>query len=260
LTCPAQNLKAKNRLKDKKFRFREMKQKIFKILAIFVLGIFGGIFADQILWPYLVERPLFFKYGLDENPVYVTETKEVIIKENDALRTAIERVEKSVVGIRSDAKEEAKKGSGLIISSDGLVVTLADLVPQGSETIIFVEGEPADFTILKRDLGLNLALIKVEKNNLPTVSFYDTSKLNLGERVFLVGTAFDVEQFARAVNEGIISYFDDESIKTNIFETSIFKGSVLFNMSGEVLGINDVDFWGRVSSISAGKIRTFAGF
>ena len=145
---------------------------VLKVLAIFILGIFGGIFADQILWPYFIEKPLFYQYRLEQSPVYVTEKKEVTITENIALQNAIEKVEKTIIGVQTKTKTgKILAGSGLILTSDGLVVTLADLVPQGGNSSFFVDGETASFQILKRDLKENLALIKIEKTNLPTVGF-----------------------------------------------------------------------------------------
>ena len=238
-----------------------MVKNVFKIIGVFILGIFGGIFADQILWPYFVERPLFYQYRLEQSPVYLTERKEITIQENMALRNAIEKVEKTVIGVK--AETQAKKiieGSGLIITSDGLVVTLAELVPQGSNFSFFVEGQSANFQILKRDLKENLALVKIEKSNLPIVSFANLEKLKLGERVFLVGVIFEKEELSKIVNEGIIKSFSEDFIKTNIFENYLLKGSPLFNIEGEVLGLNTIDKEGKVIAILISKIKTFAGF
>ena len=238
-----------------------MVKNVFKIIGVFILGIFGGIFADQILWPYFVERPLFYQYRLEQSPVYLTERKEITIQENMALRNAIEKVEKTVIGVRTET--QAKKiieGSGLIITSDGLVVTLAELVPQGSNFSFFVEGQSANFQILKRDLKENLALVKIEKSNLPIVSFANLEKLKLGERVFLVGVIFEKEELSKIVNEGIIKSFGEDFIKTNIFENYLLKGSPLFNIEGEVLGLNTIDKEGKVIAILISKIKTFAGF
>ena len=128
-----------------------MLKNLFKIVGIFILGIGGGIFADQILWPYFIERPLFHQYRLEQSPVYLTERKEVTIQENVALKNAIERVEKTVVGVRSVKKDgKILESSGLIITSDGLVITLAEIVPQGSTFGFFVDGEKVNFQILKR--------------------------------------------------------------------------------------------------------------
>jgi len=237
-----------------------MVKNVFKIIGVFILGIFGGIFADQILWPYFVERPLFYQYRLEQSPVYLTERKEITIQENMALRNAIEKVEKTVIGVRTET--QAKKiieGSGLIITSDGLVVTLAELVPQGSNFSFFVDGQSVHFQILKRDLKENLALVKIEKSNLPIVSFANLEKLKLGERVFLVGVV-QPPNGGWVVNEGIIKSFSEDFIKTNIFENYLLKGSPLFNIEGEVLGLNTIDKEGKVITTPISKIKTFFGF
>lgn len=233
---------------------------ILKFLAIFILGIFGGIFGSQILWPLLVERPLFYQYNLGQNPVYVTEKKEVIIQENTALADAIDKVGGVAVGVKTkNSQGKTVEGSGLILTSDGLAVTLADLVPQGS-TLVFVAGEQVSFQILKRDLKTNLALIKLEKKDLPTAGFADPDKVKLGERVFLVGTVFDKAVIAEAVNEGVVKKISGDSIETNIIEKSNLAGSPLFDIEGNVLGLNTVDKDGRVASIPISKIKSFTGF
>lgn len=226
-----------------------MKKTILKVLTIFIIGVGGGIFANQVLWPYFVERP-----------VYVTEREEIIIQENTALKNAIEKVERTVVGIETKTKEEIFNGSGLILTSDGLIVTLAELVPKGGSSSLFLDGQLTPFQILKRDLNNNLALIKVEKDNLPTVGFAPFEKIKLGERVLLVGSVFEGGKVSKEVNEGIVKRFNNDSIWTNVFETASLAGSPLFNIEGEVLGLNTVDFWGRVTAIPVTKIRTFAGF
>jgi len=235
---------------------------LLKILAIFILGIFGGIFADQILWPYFIERPLFYQYRLEKNPIYVTERKEITIQENVALKNAVEKVEKTVIGVKTKTKAgKTLEGSGLIVTSDGLLVTLADLVPQGSNFSFFVDGEIASFQILKRDLKENLALVKIEKTNLPTVGFANLEKLKLGERVFLVGMVFEKNTSpVLVVNEGIVKSFDEDKIETNISENENLSGSPLFDIEGNFLGLNKINSDGKVISVPVSKIKSFAGF
>jgi len=233
---------------------------VLKILGIFVLGMVGGIFADQILWPYFIERPLFYQYRLEQSPVYVTERKEITIQENIALKNAIEKVEKVVVGVRTETKaRKILEGSGLILTSDGLMVTLVELVPQGATFNFFVNGESVPFQILKRDLKENLALIKLEKTNLPTVGFANLEKIKLGERVFLVGIVFEETGPKKIVNEGIIKSFNENSIETNIFEKNNLAGSPLFDIEGKVLGLNVINKDGKVFTIPISKIKTFSG-
>ena len=226
-----------------------MKKTILNILAIFIIGIAGGIFANQVLWPYLVERP-----------VNITEREEIIIQENTALKDAIEKVEKTIVGVETTTKDEIYHGSGLILTSDGLVVTLADLVPQGATSEFFIDGQPVEFQVLRRDSNYNLALVKVEKDNLPTVDFAPYEKVKMGERVFLLGSLFEKGEVKREANEGIIKYIDEDFVRTNILERVSLIGSPLFNIKGEFLGLVITDYWGRVSAIPVTKIKTFAGF
>jgi S1-C subfamily serine protease len=237
-----------------------MLKNIFKIITIFIIGMVGGIFANQILWPYFVERPLFYQYGLEESPTYITETKEIIIQENIALKDALEKVKKTVAGVRTQTKTgKFLEGSGLIVTSDGLMVTLAELVPQGSDFTFFIDNESVSFQILKRDLKENLALIKISDSVLTTASFARLEKLEMGERVFLIGVTFENEITSKLVNEGIVKSFDENFIQTNILESSLFAGSPLFNIEGEVLGINTIDSKGRVIAIPISKIREFIG-
>jgi len=237
-----------------------MIKKILKITGVFILGVFGGIFADQILWPYFIERPLFYQYRLEQPPIFLTEKKEITIQENVAITDAVEKVGKVIVGVSTKTKTgETLEGSGLILTADGLAVTLAELVSKSSTSSIFVDGKLVSFQILKRDLKENLALIKFDESNLSTCSFADLGKIKLGERVFLVGTIFKKTGLGKIVNEGIIKTFDENSIQTNILEEDNLAGSSLFDIEGNVLGINVIDKEGRVSAIPISKIKSFAG-
>lgn len=233
-----------------------MLKNIFKILVIFIIGMVGGIFANQIFWPYFIERPLFYQYRLEQRPVYLTEVKEIYIQENVALKDAVERAEKAVIGVRSETKAgKILEGSGLILTSDGLIITLAELVPLGSEFNFFVNGERASYQILKRDLENNLALVKLEKTDLTSVGFADLEKLQLGERVFLVGAALP----GFTANEGIVTSFDKNLIETNIFEKNTLAGSPLFDIETRILGLSSVGKDGRVVAVPVSTIRTFSG-
>ncbi len=165
-----------------------------------------------------------------------------------------------MVGVRTETPGgEYIEGSGLVLTSDGLVVTLAELVPQGSDFSFFIDGKKVHFQILTRKEGLSL--IKIEKDNLPTVSFASPEKLKLGERVFLVGIIFDEKSNPQEiVNEGIVKFFDKNFIKTNIFEKQTLTGSPLFDIEGNLLGINTIDKEGKVIAIPISKIRQSLNF
>jgi S1-C subfamily serine protease len=241
-----------------------MLKNILKILIVFVIGTVGGIFAEQILWPYFIERPLFYKYRLEQSPIYVTERKEITIQENTALKQAIEKVEKAVIGIKSETKAgKILQGSGLIVTSDGLIVTLAELLPQGSDFYFFVDGKPASYQILKRDLKENLALVKIEESNLTTTGLADFERIKLGERVFLMANVLPSSKGAavqKIVNEGIIKSFDENLIQTNIFEQTNIQASPLFDIEGNLVGLTLMGSNGEITAIPIYKIRNFIGF
>jgi S1-C subfamily serine protease len=237
-----------------------MIKNLLKILAIFVVGMVGGIFAEEIFWPYFVERPLLYKYRLEKPPIYVTEKKEIHIQENIALKDAISKVEKTVVLIRTKTKTGKNlEGSGFILTSDGFIITLAELVPEGSKISLFVDGEIFSPQVLKRDLDKNLALLKIEKKNLSTTGFFNFEKLKLGERVFLVGVSFENGNIKKFVNEGIVKSFDENKIETNIQPSKEILGTPLFDIEGNLLGINYLTKEGNSISIPIIHIRLFSG-
>ncbi|MDP3990908.1 MAG: serine protease [Candidatus Nealsonbacteria bacterium] len=248
-----------------------MAKNILKILAIFAVGAVGGICAEQILWPYFVERPLFHKYNLEQSPVYVTEKKEttLYVQENIALRESVQSVVQAVVGVKTKTKQgEILEGSGLIVTSDGLIVTLASLVPQDSDFYFFVDGKWPAYQILKRDFKNDLALVKVERGSLKTRGFAEMEKIKLAEPIFLVGADFIASTTSESfllppqirVNQGIISILEDGLIQTNIYETQNMAGSPIFNIEGRVVGLSVVKENGRVSVVPVDKIRAFIGY
>jgi S1-C subfamily serine protease len=237
-----------------------MAKNLLKILAIFVVGMAGGIFAEEIFWPYFVEKPLFYKYRLEKNPIYVTKREEIYIQENTALKDAISKVEKTVVFIRTKTKAgKTLEGSGFILTSDGLIITLAELVPEGSKISLFIDEEIFSPQVLKRDLDKNLALLKIEKKNLSTTGFFNFEKLKLGERVFLIGRSFENGKVKNFVDEGIIKSFDENKIETNIQPSKEILGTPLFDIEGNLLGINSLTKDGKITSIPITHIRSFFG-
>jgi S1-C subfamily serine protease len=244
---------------------------IFKILLVFLLGVFGGVWAQVYLLPYLASRPFFEEIdlikNLGEREMTINPIQRITVQENTALIEAITKVEKTVIGVKTKTNaEEILEGSGLVLTSDGLVVTLANLVPQGSDFYFYANGQWLSFQILKRDIKNNLALIKLSGENLGTSGFADLEKTKIGERVFLLNMEFEESTSTNkllitpnmSVNEGIISFITADQIKTNIYEVNA-AGSPLFNIAGDIIGLNAVDQLGRVSIIPISVIREFAG-
>jgi len=253
--------KTSSRRKPKNKNFFNMIKGLSKIIFCFFFGVFGGIFADQIFWPYFVEKPLLYQYRLEKNPIYLTEKKEIHIEENTALVEAVSRAEKTIVAVRTKTpKNTYLTGSGLIITSDGLMAAPADLFPDNGNFIFYWGEKTPEFQILKKDKKQNLALVQLKGENFSTTGFANLEKLKLGQRVFLIGAVFKNSLPSKTVNEGIIKMIDNNFIYTNILEKNPLSGSVLFDIKGDILGLNMIDKEGEVKTIPISKIKAFAGF
>ncbi|MBU3942401.1 serine protease [Patescibacteria group bacterium] len=229
-----------------------MTKNILKIIIIFVVGLCGGLFGSQIVWP---------SYQSASLPTSIIESKEIIIQENTALQNSVEKIEKAIVGVKTKTKGgEIVSGSGLVVTSDGLIITLSELVPLKGDFTFFIDGKTPNWQILKRDTENNLVLIKLDLNDLTTVSFSNIDEIKLGERVFLGGTIFNGTKPLVVVNEGIVKFFTEEYIRTNIIEKKTLSGSALFNIKGELLGLNTIDDEERVTAIPINKIKSFLGY
>ncbi|MBU4351368.1 serine protease [Candidatus Parcubacteria bacterium] len=242
-----------------------MRKNILILLLIFIFGMAGGIFSDQILWPYFVVRPLFDKYNLDQPPIYVTEKKETIVRENTALEEAIEKVSKTIVGVRA----KTTKGSGLVVTNDGLVVTLSSLIPIGQTFGFYLEEESKQFQVLKRDPKTGLALVKLDADRLLAADFRNLEDLNLGERVFMVSYYHGQRGLTKTVSQGIVKFIarsdisgsviSKEIIETDIVKAANVQGSPVFDITGRLIGIAADSSNSLIEVIPVSQIKKLIG-
>jgi len=231
-----------------------MKKNISRIIIILIIGAIGGSLFQVLILPSLIVHPYFGNLEMIKrlkNQVIVNPVERITIGQDTALEEAIKEVEDAVIGIEN--------GSGIVITSDGLIVTLADLLPK-TEEYLFLEEEKVNFEVIRKDLEKNLALIKIDQRNILACKFADLSDIKMGQKVFLLGIIVENEIPKSMTNQGSIKMFDDEMIYTNILEDEVLNGSPLFNVWGEVLGLNIIDSQGKVSTIPIDNIRKFAGF
>src|SRR5512139_1312672 len=129
-------------------------------------------------------------------------------------------------------------GSGFIVSSDGYILTNAHVVKGADQ----VEVKLID-KVVGADSRTDVAVIKITASNLPTVKLGDPDKLRVGEAVVAIGSPFG---FENSVTAGIVSAkgrsLPSESyvpyIQTDVPINPGNSGGPLFNMKGEVVGIN----------------------
>lgn len=234
----------------------ELVKKLLKGLFFVFLGILGGMLWQLILLPYLAERPetkdLWFVRNWRERKVVLYPKEETTVVENKALTEAVEKVGESLLEVRNGG---LTRGSGLILTADGLAVTLAELLPPAESPSFYTSGEEVEGRVMKRDLDKNLALVKLERDNLTTAPFGEAGVVKRGERVFLLKSGKD----GVIVKGGIISKKGEDFLYSDIEGQKNLRGSVLFNVEGEVLGINKVGLDQELLTIPVLRVKTFAG-
>ncbi len=143
-----------------------------------------------------------------------------------------------------DPGPRAGAGSGFIISEDGYVITNAHVVDNATEiTVGMNDRREFDATLVGSDPASDIALLKLDAENLPTVSIGDAEELKVGEWVLAIGSPFGFEHTA---TQGIVSALsrslpDDTYvpfIQTDVAVNPGNSGGPLFNTDGEVVGVN----------------------
>jgi serine protease Do len=138
-------------------------------------------------------------------------------------------------------------GSGFIVSSDGYVLTNAHVVADASEvTVKLTDRREFVAKVIGVDKRSDVALIKIAATGLPTVRFGDSSRLRPGQWVVAIGSPFG---FANSVTAGVVSAtarpLDQNAvpfIQTDAAVNPGNSGGPLFNVNGEVIGINSQIF------------------
>jgi serine protease Do len=140
--------------------------------------------------------------------------------------------------------ESRSLGSGFIISADGYILTNAHVIEGADEiTVRFTDKRDFKAKVIGSDKRTDVALIKIEASNLPVVKFGDPAKLKVGEWVVAIGAPFG---FENTVTAGIVSAkgrsLPAENfvpfIQTDVAINPGNSGGPLFNMRGEVVGVN----------------------
>lgn len=140
--------------------------------------------------------------------------------------------------------ESKSLGSGFVISGDGFILTNAHVVDAAEEILVrLTDKREYKAKVIGADKRTDVALIKIEASNLPKVTLGDPARLRVGEWVIAIGSPFG---FDNTVTAGIVSAkgrsLPQENfvpfIQTDVAVNPGNSGGPLFNMKGEVVGIN----------------------
>ena len=179
------------------------------------------------------------------------------LDENDPMAELFRRFgQPRVPGMPQQRDYESKSlGSGFIVSADGLILTNAHVVADADEVMVrLTDKREFKAKVLGVDRRTDVALIRISATGLPVVKFGDSAKLKVGEWVLAIGSPFG---FENSVTAGIVSakgrQLPQENyvpfIQTDVAINPGNSGGPLFNMRGEVVGINS-----QIYSQSGGSI------
>ncbi len=203
------------------------------------------------------------------------DSTEVLSKLSDALSSVAEKVKPAVVNISTsrtvktprlpffddpffrrffgDPYYQKRKvtnlGSGVIATSDGYILTNNHVI-EGAEDILvkLLDGKEYKGKVVGTDSRTDIAIIKIDEKNLPTISWGDSDKLKVGELVLAVGNPYGLSQ---TITMGVISALGRSGIGITDYEDFIQtdaainpgnSGGALVNIRGELIGINTAIF------------------
>jgi serine protease Do len=153
-------------------------------------------------------------------------------------------------GFQFQPQPQRGSGSGFIVTPDGYILTNAHVVADADEvTVKLTDRREFQAKVVGVDQRTDVAVIKIDAKDLPTVRIGDPSKLKPGEWVLAIGSPFGFESSATA---GIVSAtsrsLPNEGsnyvpfIQTDVAVNPGNSGGPLFNLQGEVIGVNSQIF------------------
>jgi S1-C subfamily serine protease len=167
-----------------------------------------------------------------------------------SLAEVFERSERSVVQVNVLRGGDGGIGSGFVYSNEGHIITNQHVVQDSSKvTVTFLDGESYIGDVIGKDRDLDIAVVKVNASNsthLQPLMIGDSSKLTVGEKIAAIGNPFGL---SGSITSGIVSqigrllpqdtgYSIPDVIQTDAAINPGNSGGPLFNMKGEVVGIN----------------------
>jgi Do/DeqQ family serine protease len=152
-------------------------------------------------------------------------------------------------GLQRQPQTRVGYGSGVIISTDGYVITNNHVVEEADEIEVTLnDGRIFTAKLIGADSTTDIALVKIEGKDFPTVPFGDSDKLKVGEWVLAVGNPFNLTStvtagIVSAKGRGVLTSDEDRDKVASYIQTDAAvnrgnSGGALVNTKGELIGIN----------------------
>lgn len=238
---------------------KDKKRTFFGYVAVaLVAAIIGGLSSGYFVYSQLTINPNGADKAIAAQDVNINLTDDVYF----AVAVA-EKSQKTVVGITTQATKQVSTwfgpqtqrsqsmGSGFIVDSNGYIVTNSHVIEDGKYdqiTVSLIDGTTEVGEVLWYDKSLDLAVVKINRTNLPVVELGNSNELMVGEPVVAIGNPMTLD-LERTVTQGIISglnrsiVFENGTVIEPLLQTDASinegnSGGPLFNAKGQVIGIN----------------------
>lgn len=240
---------------------------ILYLVAIYLFGVFSG--------PRVVTQSKGFFVGIkdkivllfkkdESNSRFTNLIKSEVVVEESAIIDVVDRVSPAVVSVvvktydfdvfTGPLTSESGIGTGFIIDAKGLIITNSHVVdnPEGEYSVVLKDGSTYDVAKVHLDRTLDIALLEINAQDLPTVTLGDSDNLKVGQKAIAIGNALG--RFQNTVTVGVVSGIGREvrassgvGGTTTLYESVIQtdaalnpgnSGGPLLNSVGQVIGIS----------------------
>ena len=249
--------------KEKRITSGKKKSNFFKYSAAVIAGMFAGaiIFASATTFVSYQNNSSqqTTKVVQSQTPTYSQGATTVgLFNEQMSVVDIAKKAGPAVVGVVSKMKttsffgmtqEQQGGGSGIIIKSDGYIITNQHVIEGASSvTVVLSNGKEYEAELIGQDKKTDLAVIKINEKDLPVAELGESSALEVGELAVAIGNPLG-QEFAGSVTVGVISALNRTMnvdgrqytlIQTDAAINPGNSGGALVNKFGQVIGINTV--------------------
>jgi S1-C subfamily serine protease len=231
-----------------------LKSFIFIILVSVLL--FAGIIIDRkfFLGSGVLEQKIVREESVVIDVAEKTSNSVVTVSMTTPARNVIQFSPFGGISSTTEGGTPTDIGTGFIVSKDGLIITNKHVVSTANAKykVITKDGKEYDALSISKDPSNDIAIIKIDANNLVPLELGDSSNLKVGQYVIAIGTALG--EFRHTVTTGVVSGLGRGITAGNAYEGFVEKlddviqtdaainpgnsGGPLLNSSGQVIGIN----------------------
>ncbi|KKU54106.1 MAG: 2-alkenal reductase [Candidatus Moranbacteria bacterium GW2011_GWE1_49_15] len=225
---------------------------------------------DRYVVPRLGASQFFGKFSFfkeaAENVTIINKTEQVTVREDDSVNQIASRASTSVVNVISinsakgtlgkdrKVRPDSMSGTGILATSDGVIITYRDVIFEDNATyaVLLYNNDKYDAKLIGVDEFANLAYLKIEASNLPSIDFANSDDFKPGKKLVSIGNSFS--EYQNRFSAGLLSNINKTfnlSGKTvassdkleGVFETDFdnqenYLGGPVISYGGELVGIN----------------------